>query len=211
MITKEAALELGLSFYDSDTPCKNGHTSQKHVSNGLCKDCKREYDRSRVQRLKEHLKIQAAAWRERNTDLIRARHKEMYADRRDIILRKHRKLIEDKPWVQLYRSAKARSTKRGLPFDLTIDYVHSLFPEDMVCPITKEKMIVAHDSPAPNSFSLDRLIPENGYVRGNVYVISHKANTLKQNCTDPDIFRNIANWIQNLRHTLTIEQKKPNE
>jgi hypothetical protein len=35
----------------------------------------------------------------------------------------------------------------------------------------------AHD----NSPSLDRIIPELGYVKGNIMVISHKANTIKSN------------------------------
>jgi len=196
MIKKETALELGLSFYDADVPCKNGHISQRRVSNDFCKECKKEYDRARVQRLGEKYKQQCAIWRAKNVDLIRVRSKETYATRRDTLLRKHRENIEEKPWEQLYRAAKARAKKRGIPFDLTIDYIHSLFPEDMMCPITKEKMIVARHAPAPNSFSLDRLIPENGYVKGNVCVISHKANTLKQNCTNPEIFRMVANWME---------------
>lgn len=35
----------------------------------------------------------------------------------------------------------------------------------------------------PNSPSLDRIVPERGYVAGNLRVISNRANTLKNNAT----------------------------
>ena len=34
-----------------------------------------------------------------------------------------------------------------------------------------------------NSPSVDRIIPENGYIRGNVRIISKRANVLKNNGT----------------------------
>lgn len=43
--------------------------------------------------------------------------------------------------------------------------------------------------------TLDRLIPELGYVRGNVAVISHKANRLKNNGTAEEHDR-IAAWMR---------------
>ena len=38
-------------------------------------------------------------------------------------------------------------------------------------------------APSAGSPSLDRLIPEDGYVPGNIRVISHRANMLKNNAT----------------------------
>lgn len=50
--------------------------------------------------------------------------------------------------------------------------------------------------PRPNSPSLDRTDPSKGYVSGNVVVISYKANVIKQNCTDPEVFRRIADYVE---------------
>ncbi len=38
-----------------------------------------------------------------------------------------------------------------------------------------------------SSPSLDRIIPEKGYVKGNVIVVSNKANVIKNNATPEEI------------------------
>ena len=45
-----------------------------------------------------------------------------------------------------------------------------------------------------SSPSIDRIVPELGYVEGNVAWISKKANTLKLN-RSPQMLRKIADWI----------------
>ena len=47
-----------------------------------------------------------------------------------------------------------------------------------------------------NSPTLDRIVPELGYVPGNVAVISWKANRLKGNNTDPELFEKVAKYIR---------------
>jgi hypothetical protein len=42
-------------------------------------------------------------------------------------------------------------------------------------------------TPANNSPSLDKLVPELGYTRGNVFIISHRANRLKSDLTIAEI------------------------
>jgi hypothetical protein len=49
---------------------------------------------------------------------------------------------------------------------------------------------VADDSP-----TLDRLIPKRGYARGNIAVISMKANRAKSNCTAAQI-ELLAAWMR---------------
>lgn len=52
-----------------------------------------------------------------------------------------------------------------------------------------------------NSPSLDRLIPNNGYVKKNVRVISKKANTMKSNGTLNDLV-NLTRWLEKELDTL---------
>jgi hypothetical protein len=40
------------------------------------------------------------------------------------------------------------------------------------------------------------LIPELGYVPGNIAIISMRANLIKQRETSPDALRKIAAWIE---------------
>ena len=44
--------------------------------------------------------------------------------------------------------------------------------------------------------SIDRIIPSLGYVPGNVAVISLAANRIKSDCTDPAVFRRVADWLE---------------
>jgi hypothetical protein len=47
----------------------------------------------------------------------------------------------------------------------------------------------------PHSATVDRIWPARGYVRGNIIVISHRANTLKSDAT-PTELRAVAKWAE---------------
>ena len=49
----------------------------------------------------------------------------------------------------------------------------------------------------PNSPSLDRIDPDLGYVRGNVKVISARANSIKSNATPEELLRVAAYYQEN--------------
>lgn len=49
----------------------------------------------------------------------------------------------------------------------------------------------------PNSPSLDRIDPALGYVKGNVNVISSKANAIKSNATPEELLRVAAYYQEN--------------
>lgn len=81
----------------------------------------------------------------------------------------------------LWKHAKHRALTKSLPFDIT--------PEDIIipalCPIMSKPLgSVGSGSYAP---SLDRIIPELGYVKGNIRVISLLANQMKWNATPEEL------------------------
>jgi hypothetical protein len=81
--------------------------------------------------------------------------------------------LEYKMWTR----AKATAREKGLPFD--IDLIDIKIPE--VCPLLGCKLIGNKGkSAAQNSPTLDRYEPFKGYVKGNVWVISYRANTIKR-------------------------------
>lgn len=47
-----------------------------------------------------------------------------------------------------------------------------------------------------NLATIDRVIPKLGYVPGNIIVISHQANSIKSNETNPANIRRVAEWLE---------------
>lgn len=76
---------------------------------------------------------------------------------------------------RLYNSAKSRATKKRLDFNLV--------PSDIIipdkCPVFKTKFVIGTQYAA----SLDRINPDKGYIKGNIQVLSVRANLLKNNAT----------------------------
>jgi hypothetical protein len=78
-------------------------------------------------------------------------------------------------------NAKVRAKKRGLDFNLV--------PSDIIipthCPILGIPLFINRggNSHTPNSPTLDRIDVRKGYVKGNVAVISMRANTIKSDAT----------------------------
>jgi len=93
-----------------------------------------------------------------------------------------------------FTDAKVRSKKHNLPFNLTIDYLNSIYPQNNKCLLLDVKM--EHGFKKLNDFSptLDRIRPEKGYVEGNVIIISHKANRVKNNLTLKEMSLLLKNW-----------------
>jgi len=99
-----------------------------------------------------------------------------------------------KPSIEymMWRSAKHRAKKKGIPFELK-------FPDDIVipdyCPVLGIKLIKTNTRQAYNSPSLDRIIPKLGYVKGNIAIISVRANAIKQNASYEEIDK-VAKWLK---------------
>lgn len=95
------------------------------------------------------------------------------------------------PKYQLVVSARARAKKYDLPITITVDDFE--IPE--FCPIFGIKLEFGSTEDHNASPSLDRIIPQLGYVPGNVAVISHRANQIKSNGS-AEQHRKIADWIE---------------
>ena len=86
--------------------------------------------------------------------------------------------------------ARRRAKVDGLSFDITKDDI--VIPTH--CPVLDVPLVRARGRLTPNSPSLDRIVPVLGYVKGNVTVLSMKANTMKNNAT-PEELRRFAAWV----------------
>jgi hypothetical protein len=76
---------------------------------------------------------------------------------------------------------KNKANGMGLPFNLSLGDVH--IPD--YCPVFGFKFVKGNTKGTKHggnskSPSVDRIIPSKGYVKGNVVVVSLKANTIKE-------------------------------
>ena len=108
-----------------------------------------------------------------------------------------------RPERYLLHGAKNRAKRDGLPIDITEGDIY--IPQ--VCPDLGLTLAPATDKVRPNSPTLDRIIPELGYTKGNVRVVSSQSNRMKQETT---ILQSASIWSNVLRslpegYTLDID------
>ncbi len=85
--------------------------------------------------------------------------------------------------LRLYKEAERRAKKKNQKFDIS--------PSDIIvpefCPVFSDILLDSHKLYACPS--LDRLDNTKGYIRGNIRVISHKANSIKGFATAEELYR----------------------
>lgn len=88
---------------------------------------------------------------------------------------------------QMYNGARSRAAKADTPFDL--DLYDCFIPTK--CPILGIHLY--KDGPKDNAPSLDRIDNTKGYIKGNVHVISMRANRIKNDSTVEELIKLIYN------------------
>lgn len=91
----------------------------------------------------------------------------------------------------IFNAAKNRAKNNNLNFNLTLDDI--IIPK--ICPVLGIEIKISNGNFSDNSPTLDRIIMERGYVKGNVMVISWRANRLKNNGTIKD-FEQIIDYMK---------------
>ena len=97
----------------------------------------------------------------------------------------------------LMSGARRRAKDKNLPLEIDLDYIRSMVGENAElashCPVFgiplewSSQRNVGIAKPLPNSPSLDRIDSERGYVKGNVWIISYRANTIKNDATHEEL------------------------
>lgn len=88
-------------------------------------------------------------------------------------------------------NARVRARRAGVPFNLTEADIH--IPSH--CPVLGIPLIRGGNN--ESSPTLDRIVPAKGYVRGNVVVISRRANTIKADASAQEVTA-VARWMESL-------------
>lgn len=118
--------------------------------------------------------------RQKYLEYFKKRHQEEYYDESK---KEYRKLFYSEPKNRLHAklvSLKSYCKKNGIPFNLSVEDID--IPE--VCPLLGIKLtFVVGEGRLDSTMSLDRIIPELGYVKGNVRILSDLANRMKNSAT----------------------------
>jgi hypothetical protein len=91
------------------------------------------------------------------------------------------------------RACKARAKDKDLPFDLTEEHLREVWTG--VCPIFNMPLDIQALKNSPQHAELDRVIPELGYVKGNVAWLSQRANRIKDNAKLEELER-LVEWLK---------------
>lgn len=155
--------------------CKKERPIQEFYNEKRCLDCKKYYDEYYATHTEQE---KARATRSQNKD--RNRTNTYKRDRN-----------RARPVNIILQQARQRAKIKDVPFDITVDDIEV----PTVCPVLGIPLCVNEKHAKANSISLDRIVPELGYVKGNVAVISYKANTIKSNATVEELEK-VLEWLK---------------
>jgi|SRR5579864_2327485 len=97
------------------------------------------------------------------------------------------------PEYRMFDAAKSRAKRLDLSFNIEITDIK--IPSH--CPILGIPLSVSVQYQSQCSPSLDRIIPKLGYVKGNIQVISQRANVMKNDASLEELEK-FANYIQRM-------------
>jgi len=165
------------------------------------KEEKRKYDRQYYKKNAEKLRAQSALYVKNNKEKTDEYQQNYREENRETLRAKNRvykvSYRENDPvlWRRrnMFYAAKHRAKKLDLPFTITLDDI----PGPTHCPALAIELNyspcqgkVGDDSP-----TLDRFDPAQGYVAGNVSVISSRANRMKSNADTVEV-RALLRWME---------------
>lgn len=178
IITWATAKRKGLKRYFIGVPCPKGHVSDRRVSTRQCIKCATFYRT-------KHYKKNAERYNERRR-VRNATDPEFKRKKKEVWHRWAKNNAE----TFMLSVTKTRAKKFNIKFNLTVEDI--VIPKR--CPILGIKLKRGLKNSCDNSPTVDRVVPNKGYVKGNVAVISDLANRMKGFATSAQ-HRRIADWI----------------
>lgn len=168
---------------------------------GTCRDClrerrsawQREYVSKNIDKLRADSRRRAKEAYPAVAAKRAAEYQENIDERRKEARDRYHKSKARRQCSTLLNTASQRAKKRGVPFSITVDDIK--IPD--TCPALGFPLVIASGKVAFNSATLDRIVPELGYVPGNVIVVSMLANQIKSSATPEQIMK-VAQFYANL-------------
>ena len=105
---------------------------------------------------------------------------------------------------QILHRTKLRAKKRNLDFN--IDESDIIIPSK--CPILEVPLVIGTKGSYEYSPSIDRIDNNKGYIKGNIQIISKKANSMKNSATTEELIKFCKNV---LRYSLNTTENECSE
>lgn len=103
---------------------------------------------------------------------------------------------EANPEKYMLGQARGRAKLNNIPFDLGVEDIQI----PVLCPILGIELKFGEGRAKPYSPTLDRIIPSLGYVKGNVQVISLRANLMKSDANPEELIK-FSEWVMKTNKT----------
>ena len=156
--------------FSKRSDCENGLMS-------WCQLCNREKVKKWRKLNKEKVLKYTENWRKNNRDKLNKIQKK-YRFNNPKNVRASKMLLE----------AKKKCLKKNIPFDIDYNFILKKM-SGMKCEKTGLDFIFySNGKRGPYSPSLDRIVPEKGYIKGNVRVILWALNAFKNSWSDNEIY-----------------------
>jgi hypothetical protein len=141
-------------------------------------------------------------WWNKNADQQKIKNRDYKNDpiRRQKILDKQYLYKQNHREEVLLKAAIKKSKELALECNLTIDDI--VVPE--ICPLLGIKISSNSNlKTRDNSPSIDRINPKRGYIKGNVWIVSYRANRIKNDATIQELYL----ITKNLHRKITQSQE----
>jgi len=105
----------------------------------------------------------------------------------------HNKISKERYAQTMIASAKRNARKKNVPFSITAADIN--IPD--ICPYLQKPLTILRTAGRQKyNPSLDKIIPELGYVPDNIQVISNLANKMKQDATLTELVEFATNTLK---------------
>lgn len=170
--------------------------NHKFGKDKLCKLCSNEYVRN---------------WKKLHKNRIQNQQKEMYQNNKGWYTKNRFRertielALKDRFRMRAYivlSRIRGNFKKKSIPYDKTINvaYLINLFESNLFCNCCGVELGYYRKfdrKPYNNSPSINRFIPQKGYVKDNIHVLCWKCNNIKRNYTSDDLII-VAKWIKEI-------------
>jgi hypothetical protein len=128
---------------------------------------------------REKRRVSTREWRNNHSMHTKEYTQKYRKKNKDRVNENQRRWQMKNPIRALWYGAKARAKKAGTPFSVQWQDIPTMGAH---CPLLGNQFDL-HRSGLPNAPSLDRIDPKRGYIKGNVWVVGHRANLIKNDGT----------------------------